>query len=185
MLQLLILIFSVHAMAGPVSVWTAGERKAYLNRHFIELEMLFIERGLKTDAVKIRAQAFDLEGCRSLHRGTGGASALVRCVRFIERERELPLTSPGIRALTEDINSLCRGLIGQEGVLRMIIKSSAFKGASSIWAPCLEASWEQVYLAAYAGFESDPVRVLALVRQAQSVLPSESVWKRKTLGLLR
>lgn len=167
--------------AGQSALWTKSQVNAYSHRHFVELEHFLDEEGQTYLARQMRLQREDLVGCNALNRGGGGVSALVKCIRFINREKDLGFKLSGTDGLIGDINKICGKIIGTDGVLEAVIASGIFKKPLKIWAPCVEGAWQQVYLAAYAGFDGDPIGVLALVRRAKAVLGLESSWKHRTL----
>src|ERR1700733_9928325 len=110
---------------------------------------------------KILAQEHDLAGCRQLNRGRGGIEAMILCIKFLDRESELKLFTPGRKKLISDINILCPTLLTQPGSLKKLIEAKVFNSRDNLWGQCNTSAWRQVYLTVYANFEADPVAALA------------------------
>jgi len=189
--SLIFSIFPFFLMCFPTQLlaldWAPNERRAYSSREFITLEHLLVARHQIEKAEKVLMQDRDLSGCRALHHGAGGGQAALSCLAFLNREDDLGLTSPSSRVLVSDLNILCKKLAGDPQVLEKLISNGAF-GLSQRqyrkWEPCIEETWRQVYLTAYANFDADPVAVLSLFRQAREALPPKKQWIRKINRLM-
>jgi len=134
---------------------------------------------------KIQAQEHDLVGCWKLNRGRGGIESMILCIRFLDRETELKLSTPGRQKLISDINILCPSLLIQPGNLKKLIEAGIFKSKIAPWGECNTSAWRQVYLTVYANFEADPVAALSFVHKAESNLAPNSLWSTKTHKIFR
>ena len=179
---MLILIFSGNTFGTSFS---DQEILAYRNRNFVLLKHLLIFDHKDQFLAEFRGQERDLAGCREIHHGNGGLSAVLECMAFLNREKKLGLAHEGAQALVRDINILCRQLADQPQSLKKLLNHRYWGRGERDWGPCIEESWRQVYLTAYANFDADPVSVMALVRRAQEVLPPETSWASKVRALLR
>src|SRR5262249_2279261 len=133
---------------------------------------------------KIQKQEEDLAGCRAIHDGKGGATSLVQCMEFFNREERLGLKSIGRETVISDLNTLCRKFAPQAAFQEKIIKSHTLARSRS-WTPCREVIWKEIYLATYAHLDSDPIAAVSLVRRAQAAIPNDSVWAGKAIHLIR
>jgi hypothetical protein len=178
-------------LASSISLaWTSHDKDLYNKRHFIELAHLLVMQKSASLAKLILKQELDLDGCRKMHRGTGGVEGLLECVRFINRENELKLKSPGRSTLISDINLLCGRYVSQQDKLLKILEGKIFNQKN--WIKCSEFTWQQVYLTVYANFDADPTGSLGILRLAQAslgndrngpdfVFPLSSIWISKTI----
>jgi len=170
---------------GSSPSWTPHAQKLYSSRHFIELGHILVMQN-KLDLIKkVRAQERDLAGCRSLNRGYGGMDSMILCMRFLDRENELKLYTPGRKKLISDINILCPTLLAYPESLKNLLEAKVFVGKPpevlAQWRQCSDFAWRQVYLTVYANFDADPVGSLALVHKAQSNLTPNSFWSDKAM----
>jgi hypothetical protein len=172
---LVILFFSSSGFS-----WTPRDQKLYSTRHFIELNHLLIMQNKTKLVGKIQAQEHDLAGCRQLNRGHGGIDSVILCIKFLKREEELNLFTPGRKKLISDINILCPSLLTQPGSLKKLIEAHIFNSKVDMWNQCNTSAWRQVYLTVYANFEADPVAALAFVHKAEANLAPNTFWSEKT-----
>ncbi len=171
---------------GEASIhWNSEDKGQYMLRQFIELQHKLLERGAATMAAKISSQDKDLAGCRATRSGTGQIQSVIQCMKFIDREEEIAIYSPGRKQMIGDLNILCQKLVKDVDSLERIIKSMVLKGGKAKWQPCRQAAWQQVYLTAYANFEAHPMRTLSFVRKAQVSLQTNSIWATKALALAK
>ncbi len=174
------------ATAKPLPFfWTPHDRKLYEDRHFIELEhRLVMVNGFQL-LKKIQKQEADLAGCRELHHGRGGITAVIKCMDFINREEELGLFTRHRLNLVGDISILCGSILSSSNEIdKLIVAGSLRRGRASLWQKCNDLAWRQVYLTTYANFDARPIETLAFFRRAELGLRPESPWAQKTKRLL-
>jgi hypothetical protein len=172
-----------HVQASKM-VLTAHEREDYFARHFIELNHHLLNRKQRVLASLIQEQEQDLPGCHAIRKGLGGTDSLIKCMRFFKRESEISLHSPGQKELKDDLILLCTKLSKNKTSTEKFIQSRILKQLDHSWNSCVGSLWQQIYLTAYAKFESDPVYTVSLVRRAEGGLPADNYWALKIQRLL-
>ncbi|MDZ4677383.1 MAG: hypothetical protein SGI74_07715 [Oligoflexia bacterium] len=167
------------------AAFTKHEKQDYFDRRFIELTHHLHNRKQKKLAVFVEQQEQDLVGCRALRKGRGSTDSLIKCMRFLKRETDLAIHSPGHKELKEDLLILCSKLSKSQITSEKFIQSKILKQLGKDWNSCTHSLWQQIYLTAYANFEADPVFVVAMIRLAESGLPVDNYWGLKIQRLLR
>jgi hypothetical protein len=184
LLGLFVIVF-LASKNGVATPWLKEEIQDYSQRSFITLEHLLISRHEFLKAHQMQSQADDLAGCRALHHGAGGISAVIQCMSFMNREMLMGIQLPSSNGIVRDINILCEKLAQEPVSLKSLVGAQVFKLKTQIWKPCLRTAWKQLYLTAYANFDANPVGTLALVRRAEKTLPPQEPWHQRVNDLLR
>lgn len=169
--------------------WLPDEANLYTNRKFVELSHLLIQRNKVNLSKLILDSRNNLAGCKAIAEGGGGWPALLMCMKFIINESKLQISSKGSKKIAADLDFTCTQMaktptFSIEQVLKNKNISGVF-GENQFWSGCRRALWKQIFLTAYANYEAEPIKSVALVRRAEQYIALDGDWSQKALRLQR
>lgn len=159
------------------------ELRLLKNHQFVELQHRLILKNKVEQATLVERLSRYHSSCFKLTQGVGKRRSLIECMTYVNTKKELAKSLAVPHSLTQDLDTLCTQYAKEVGFMKDILLSRVLLSAH--WNRCRTAVWQQVYLTAYANFESDPARCISLIRKAERSILRDSHWTPRVMKLMQ